>query len=223
MKEMKNGTFTYKDESYNFDFKTSLSAYEKLSFVETVVGTLVRDNSCNVIIKDLIFDFAIIEVFTNIDTSFIDIKDYNGNDINSIIPIEHFLKETEVVNIVKANMDAGLLNELNHAIDLDIQYLTGIHPNPIGESLANLISTLEKKIDKVDLDSMMGMAQKFANMTEDFTLENAVNAYMNSDIHKKNLAEIAESKKQKTEFAEDMDKAIKLVAKENKAAKTAKK
>ena len=223
MKEMKNGTFTYKDESYNFDFKTSLSAYEKLSFVETVVGTLVRDNSCNVIIKDLIFDFAIIEVFTNIDTSFIDIKDDDGNDINSIIPIEHFLKETEVANIVKANMDTGLLDELNHAIDLDIQYLTGIHPNPISESIANLISTLEKKIDKVDLDSMMGMAQKFANMTEDFTLENAVNAYINSDIHKKNLAEIAESKKQKAEFAEDMDKAIKLVTKENKAAKTAKK
>jgi hypothetical protein len=223
MKEMKNGTFTYKDESYNFDFKTSLSAYEKLSFVETVVGTLVSDNNYNAIIKDLIFDFAIIEVFTNIDTSFIYIKDDDGNDINSIIPIEHFLKETEVVNIVKANMDAGLLDELNHAVDLDIQYLTGIRPNPIVESLANLISTLEKKIDKVDLDNMMGMAQKFANMTEDFTLENVVNTYINSDIHKRNLAEISESKKQKAEFAEDMDKAIKLVTKENKTAKTAKK
>ena len=40
----------------------------------------------------------------------------------------------------------------------------------------------------------MGMAQKFAGMTEDFNLEGLVNAYMNSDIHKGNLAEIEEAK-----------------------------
>ena len=47
---------------------------------------------------------------------------------------------------------------------------------------------------------MMSMAQKFAGMTEDFTLDNIVNAYMNSDIHKSNLAEIKEAKEEiKTE------------------------
>ena len=200
MKEMKNGVFTYNNESYNFEFKTSLSAYDKQVFVKTVVGNLVDDAGYDVVIKDLIFDFVIIEVFTNIDTSFINMEDDEGNDINPIILIEHFLEETNVVDIVKENMETGLLDELNRAVDLDIQYLTGIHPNPINEAITRLISTIEKKIGEVDLDSMISMAQKFAGMTEDFTLDNIVNAYMNSDIHKSNLAEIKEAKeKTKTE------------------------
>ena len=200
MKEIKNGVFTYNNESYNFEFKTSLSAYDKQVFVKTVVGNLVDDAGYDVVIKDLIFDFVIIEVFTNIDTSFINMEDDEGNDINPIIPIEHFLEETNVVDIVKENMETGLLDELNRAVDLDIQYLTGIHPNPFNEAITNLISTIEKKIREVDLDSMMSMAQKFAGMSEDFTLDNIVNAYMNSDIHKSNLAEIKEAKEEiKTE------------------------
>ena len=200
MKEIKNGVFTYNNESYNFEFKTSLSAHDKQVFVKTVVGNLVDDAGYDVVIKDLIFDFVIIEVFTNIDTSFINMEDDEGNDINPIIPIEHFLEETNVVDIVKENMETGLLDELNRAVDLDIQYLTGIHSNPINEAITSLISTIEKKIGEVDLDSMMSMAQKFAGMTEDFTLDNIVNAYMNSDIHKSNLAEIKEAKEEiKTE------------------------
>lgn len=194
IKEMKNGVFTYNEESYNFDFSTSLSVLEKQMFVKAVVDNVVGDDSYDVVIRDLIFDFVIIEMFTNIDTSFINMKDDDGNDVNPIIVIEHFLEETNVVDIVKENMDDGLIEELNHAVDLNIQYLTGIHTNPISESVASLISTIEKKIDGVDLDSMMTMVQKFASIAEDFTPESVVNAYMESDVHKKNLAEIEDSK-----------------------------
>lgn len=216
MNEMKNGVFTYKNEDYNFDFKTSLSAYEKLTFVKTVVGNLVDDNSYDFVVRDFIFDFAIIDIFTNIDTSFIDMKDEDGEDINPIILIEHFLEETNVVDIVKANMEIGLLDELNKAIDLNIQYITGINPNPLNEALANLVFTLEKKINEVDLDSMMSIVQKFNGMTEDFTLDNLVNAYMNSDTHKNNLAEIAEFKKRNSN-AENTNKTTKSASKVNKS------
>lgn len=195
MKEMKNGVFTYNDVSYNFNFKTSLSAHDKQIFVKTVVDNIVSDNYYDVVIKDLIFDFIIIEVFTNIDTSFINMKDDDGDEISPIILIEHFLDETNVVDIVKANMEPGLLNELNSAVDLNVQYLTGICVNPLNEAVANLVSTIEKKIGEIDLDSMTGMAQKLIGMTEDFTLDNIVNAYMNSDVHRKNLVEIEEDKK----------------------------
>lgn len=195
MKEMKTGVFTYNNESYDFNFKTSLSAYEKQLFVKTVVSNLVDDNGYDSVIRNLIFDFVIVELFTNVDTSFINMKDDDGSDVNPIIIVEHFLEESNVVDIVKANMEGELLDELNRAVDLDIQYLTGIHPNPISEALASLISTIEKKANEIDLDSMMSMAQKFASMTEDFTMENLVKEYMNSDIHKENLAEIADAKK----------------------------
>ena len=194
MKEMKMGVFNYNNESYEFNFKTSLSAYDKLVFVKTVVNSLIDDNGYDSIIRDLIFDFTIIDVFTNVDTSFINMKDNDGNDISPIILIEHFLEESNIVDVVKANMEIGLLEDLNHAVDLDIQYLTGIHPNPLNEAIASLVSTFEKKINEVDLNGMMAMAQKFASMTEDFTAENIVTAYMNSDVHKKNLEDIVEVK-----------------------------
>ena len=194
MKEMKLGVFSYDGNTYNFNFTTSLSAYEKMVFVKTVVKSIIDEDGYDAIIRDLIFDFVIIDVFTNIDTSFINMKDDEGNDINPIIPIEHFLEETNVVDIVKSNMESGLIDELNRAIDLNIQYLTGICVNSLNSALANLVNTIEDKIDEYDLSSVMGMVQKFVDMSEDFTVENAINAYMNSDIHKKNVEEIEKIK-----------------------------
>lgn len=206
---MKKGTFTYKEDSYNFNFKTSLSAFEKLSFVRNVVDTIVTDRNYDVVIRDLIFDFNILELFTNVDTSFINMKDEEGNDINKIVLIEHFLDESNVVDIVKANMEVGLLKELIDAIDLNIQYLTGISPKPINDAFANLLSTLDKKIENIDLNGMMNMAQKFVNMTDDFTVENIVNAYIDSDVHQNNLSEIKESKETKTEAKKESKKVAK--------------
>lgn len=195
---MKNGIFTYNNESYEFRFKTSLSAYDKQVFVKTVINNLIDDDYYDVVIKDLIFDFAIIELFTNVDTSFIDNqKDDDGNKINPITVIEHFLEESDVLKIVKANMEDGLLENLNRAVDLNIQYLTGINMNPINDAIASLVSTLEKKVDGIDLDSMMEMAQKFTNMTENLTTENVVNEYINSSFHQNKLKEIEEAKEEK--------------------------
>ena len=44
------------------------------------------------------------------------------------------------------------------------------------------------------MDSLIAMAQKFADMTGELTPENIVDAYINTDMHQKNLAEIEESK-----------------------------
>lgn len=208
MKSTMTGSYVKNNENFDFNFETTLSAYDKLRFVNFVVDTLVDETRYDFIIKDLIFDFGIVKVFTNIDISFINIKDDDGNKINPIIPIEEFLKETNVVDIVKTNMELGLLDELNYAVNQSIEYRTGIHSNPLNKALTSLINTLERKINEVDLNSMMEMASKFNGITEDFTPENIVKAYMTTDTYKKNLVEIEESKKLKAEFAEDMDKAI---------------
>jgi hypothetical protein len=194
MKEMKSGVFTYGGESYEFNFATSLSAYEKLTFVKMVSDTIVDDGEYHSIVKDLIFDFSIVSVFTNIDTSFIYMEDDDGNDINPIVLIEHFLGATNVVDIVKANMEDGLIDELNRAVNLNIQYRTGINTNPLYESIARLVSVIEKKVDEFDLDGVMDMAQKLSGMTEGFTVENIVEAYMNSNARNNNLIEISEDK-----------------------------
>ena len=196
MKNIKTGTYINytNNEAYSFKFATNLSAYRKMIFVNYVVNSIVDENIYNSIVRDLMFDFGIVSIMTNINTSFINQTDDEGNSINPIIFIEQFLEETNIVDIVKENMEDGLLDELNKAVDKSIEYRTGIHSSPLSDALASLISTLEKKVNGFDMGSAMDMAQKFAGMIGDFTPESVVNAYINSDLHKKNLEEVVESK-----------------------------
>lgn len=202
MKNVMMGTYVRGDETYNFNFATDLSAYDKAVFVRTVVETLVDDTTYDSIIRDMIFDFVIVKLFTDIDTSFTKAADDDGEEISALILIEQFLKETNVVDIVKVNMEVGLLDELNRAVDKSVEYRTGIHPSPLNEALASLVNTIEKKINEYDMGSMMQMAQKFAGMVGELTPDSIVNAYINSDLHKKNLEEIEESKAKKDEDIE---------------------
>lgn len=194
IKEMKMGVYTKGEETYSFNFYTDLSAYEKLMFVNSVVNTLVDETNYDSIIKDLIFDFNIVSIFTDVDISFVNGTDGEDDDINPIILIEEFLEETNVVDIVKANMEVGLFDELQKAVNQSIAYRTGIHTNPLNEALAELINTLEEKISEVNLDDMAEMANIFSGMTDGLTPESLVNAYINSDMHKENLKEIEETK-----------------------------
>lgn len=197
MNNTKMGVYTYTtdngNETYNFNFCTDLSVADKLKFVNSVTDLVVTESHYNSVIRDLIFDFYIVDIMTDVDTK--ELKD----SLTFLDDVENFLLSTNIVEIVKANAFITLFDELNNAVDKSIQYLTGIHPSPLSDAIASLFSTFEKKINEVDVDSMMGMAQKFTSMDEDFTMENLVNAYMNSDVHKKNLAEIAEAKKDKAE------------------------
>ena len=220
MKNIMMGTYIYNDESYNFNFGTNLSAYDKTIFVRTVVETLVDDTNYDSVLREIIFDYTVISMLTDIDTSFFKTVDGDGNMIADINLIEQFLEETNVVDIVKANMKVGLLEQLENAVNKLIEYRTGIHPSPIADSLANLINTIEKKIGEIDLGNAMDMVQKFAGMTGGFTPESIVNAYLGSDMHKKNLEEIAESKKNEIKIDEDLGEVIRTVVEENKVENT---
>lgn len=219
MKNIKLGTYinNTNDEAISFDFATDLTAFTKMSFVNYVTNSLVGEDRYDSIVRPLIFDFALVTFMTDIDTSFIKVRDDEGNVINPIIPIEKFLEETNVVDIVKANMEDGLIDELNKAVDKSISYRTGIHPSPLSEALASLVSTIENKVKDIDLSNLMEMTKLFTDMADDFTPENVVDAYLGSNAHKDNVIEIESAKNQKSEFAEDMDKAIKEIEGSNKS------
>lgn len=198
MKEVKNGVYTQNEQDYSFDFYTDLTSANKLKFVNSIVDILVDDKHYNSVIRDLVFDFFIVDIFTSVDTTEIKSSSFFVNDA------ENFLEETNIVDIVKANMKLGLLEELNKAVDNSVAYLTGIHINPLNESLASLINTLENKLNNIDLDSMMEMVNVFSEMTDELTPENIVKAYTSTDIFKKNMSELEEAKKRRTKIAEDM-------------------
>lgn len=198
MKNVMVGTYIKGEETYNFSFGTDLSIADKQRFVNAVVGLVVNDitKKYNSVIRDLIFDFYIVDILTDVSTT--ELKESSS----FVDDVEQFLEETNIVDIVKANASPTLFDELNKAVDKSIEYITGIHTNPLGEALASLVSTLEKKINEFDMGSVMDMAQKFAEMTGELTPESVVNAYINSDMHKNNLEEIAESKVEKAEINE---------------------
>lgn len=196
MKNVMMGTYIKGEEFIDFNFGTDLSTFNKQKFVNSVVNLVVDDKNYNSILRNLVFDFYVIDILTDIDTAEIKQSPHFVNEV------EQLLEETNIVDIVKANASPTLFDELNDAVDKSIEYLTGIHTNPLGEALASFVSTLEKKIEGVDLESMMVMAQKFTEMTEKLTPESVTNAYINSDIHKKNLEAVAESKAEKVEKVE---------------------
>ena len=205
MKETKLGTYTYNDETYNFNFITNFSAHEKRVFVRTVVDALVGDTYYDSVLRDIIFDYTAILMFTDVDMSFLRTMDEDEEIITDIELLEEFLLETNIVEIIKANAFPTLFDELNSAVDLSIRYRTGIHPSTLNDALASLVSTLEKKVNEFDMGSMMDMAQKFAGMAGELNVDNVIKAYMDSDFHKKNLEEIAESKAEKVEVVNTDD------------------
>ena len=198
MKNVMMGTYIRGEETHNFNFGTDLSVADKQRFVNSVVSLVVDDENkgYNSILRDLIFNFYVVDMLTDVDTTELKESSFFVNDV------EWFLEETNIVDIVKANASPTLFDELSRAVDKSIEYLTGVHPNPLGEALASLVSILEKKVNEFDAGKMMEMAQKLSGMTGEFTIDNIVNAYMNSDLHKKNLKEIDDSKVNNVEIKE---------------------
>ena len=179
--DKKNAIYKYGKDEYSFDFYTSLIASDKAKFVNSVTYLLVGDNY-NLVLKDILFDLYVIKIFTNVDVSEILKSDTLVDDA------EKFLYETNIVEIVKANAENGVIEELENALALNIEYKTGIHRNIISDSIANLINTLEKKVGDfaIDSDSIMGMMDMLNGISGELTMDKMLDAYARSDMYKQN-------------------------------------
>ena len=176
--EIRNGMYTFKGADIGFSFYTDLSAANKVKFVNTVTNYIVNEDY-NAIIRDMMFDFEIVDIFTDIDLTEI------SESVDSLSKIEEFLLETEVVDIVKTNMADGLLQALNKAVDNNISYRTGVQRNSLSDALSNLLVTFDKKINDIDTDSLMEVAQKLNNITGGLSADSILEAYVKSDLYKK--------------------------------------
>lgn len=176
--EVKTGVYTIDGKDNPFAFYTSLNAYRKSQFVVSVCNTLVGDNY-NYVLDDLVFDYFIVAIFTDIDVSEVQKSD------NGISAMEEFVdKFKPVIDTVKANAVDGVLDELRNAIDLNIEYRTGIHINPISSSLANLLDNLNNKFSGFDLDKMMEIAEPMSKIAGELTPEKMLDAYAKTNIFK---------------------------------------
>ena len=222
LNEMKTGVYVHNEDSHEFKFYTDLTTSKKLEFVNSVVDLLVDENHYNSVIRDLVFDFYVVTIMTDIDTTEL------AKSETFLDTVEEFLLSTNIVDIVKANAFPTLFDELNKAVDDSIEYLTGIHKNPLNDILSSLFSAFEKKIDEVDMSKMLEMANMLNGITGELTPESIVNAYLESEVHKQNLTEVAKykknkkrkkSKKNEIKIDENLGEAIRTVVKEVKAEK----
>lgn len=170
-------------EEVSFSFNPSPSVSDKVSFVKTVVDTIVDDSYLS-IARDMFFDFYLISIFTDVDTK----EFYEGKEV-SISTIEELLDETNIAEVVKLNMDDGVIAELEKAVNLDVEYRTGIHRNSIEDSFGNLLDTLSNKVNDFDTDAMMNLIGKLSSISGEFTPEKMLDAYANADAFKKKIIE----------------------------------
>lgn len=197
-KNVKTGAYTYKNESIPFNFYTELRAVDKIKFINAVCDTLIDTNYYSVI-RDLVFDFQIVNVFTDVVVP--ELQD----SPSPISIIEEFLDDTNIVEIVKANVDKKLIAELEKAVDENIEYRTGIHKNTLEDALTSLLHTVEQKINDVDTEGMMEMAIKLNSISDELTPERILQAYSETDMFKNRIYE-------KEQERQNHDAAIKKAA-----------
>lgn len=197
-KNVKTGAYTYKNESIPFNFYTELRAVDKIKFINAVCDTLIDTNYYSVI-RDLVFNFQIVNVFTDVVVP--ELQD----SPSPISIIEEFLDDTNIVEIVKANVDKKLIAELEKAVDENIEYRTGIHKNTLEDALTSLLHTVEQKINDVDTEGMMEMAMKLNSISDELTPERMLQAYSETDMFKNRIYE-------KEQERQNHDAAIKKAA-----------
>lgn len=209
-----NDVYTRNGNEIEFNYYTDLPMSKKIAFVNSVADTVVGDDYYYPMIKDMVFDFHLINFFSDVDTGI----DYNEDDSGEIVDaIEQFLSETNVADVLKLSINFDVLTELVDSVDKAIEYKTGIHPSPIADGIASLLNTIEKKFAGIDVDSMTGMANVFSKLQGDITPEKMLEAYANSDIFKKQHNEVVEKQAKRDAT---MDKVRENVAKNNEVKTT---
>ena len=175
IKEVMTGTYVRNGKTFEFKFFDNLNTKEKINFVNGITNTLVSENY-NSILRDILFDFYLASMMTDIDFS-------EMNDMaDNIGFIEDFLEETNVVDIIKANVREGLIEELNRALDINLEYRTGVKINSLNDALTSLFSTIEKKFDSIDVEEMMPVIMSLKDVVGQIDSSQIVEAYIEQTL-----------------------------------------
>lgn len=169
--------YKFNGEENSFNFQTSLRASEKVNFVHFVENLIVNDGVYEHIIKDLMFDYAIITFFTDVNIGEIFDSENIGLD-----DVEDIVLGTDIVNIVKENAEEGLISELYKAVGYCVEQHFGIKTNTVSDAIIKFIDNANDKIlGKYDIDEVMNMANIISNSVGKVSAKDIWNSYAESD------------------------------------------
>lgn len=197
-----NDTYISNGEEIEFTYSANPSMSKKVAFVKSVAENVVNDDCYYPMIKDMVFDFCLIEFFS-------DIRSNAENEEDTIDYVEEFLENNNAATVMKLGMDFDVLQELYENVDKMIEYKTGIHPSPIADAISKVLDTLEQKFAGIDVDAMSGMANVFGKLQGDITPEKMLEAYAKSDVFKKQAKEVVENQKKRDAAMEKVRENVK--------------
>lgn len=201
--ETRIGAYTDKTtgDTHKINIYTNLSLKNRVNFVNSTVLSLLNEARVrgmeervriySSVIKDEVFDYMLIKYFTDYDCADID------NSDNIVSDIEELLTNTNIVDIVKANAEDGIIEKLGKSVSDNITYNTGIKPDILSEALVGLINKISERVDAIDIQSVMEMANKINGMNTEDMPERIAHAYYDSELYKRDVkkAESAKAKK----------------------------
>ena len=167
------------EKEIDFKYRTELTLQQKVSFVNFVLGVIFDDDYCFSIIKNEVFDIALIYMFT-------DVLQYEEDFTFSLNNIEEMLNTTNVIDILKKEIDNDLIKDLNEVIDINIAYKTGVNVNSISTSFSSLLKTIENKVSDFDVDEFSNTLKKFGDITNGMSPDKIMELYTKTDAYKKN-------------------------------------
>lgn len=167
------------EKEIEFKYYKEISLSKKLDFVNNVLDVLFQNNYCYAVIRNELFDIMLVDSFTDV---FLEEEDFTF----TINEIDKFLSKTNVVDILKKEINSTLLKELSDAIDINIAYKTGVNLNSISTSFSSLLKTIEEKVSNFNVDELTNTLKEFANMTDGLSQEKIIELYTKSDKYKKN-------------------------------------
>ena len=167
------------EKEIDFKYRTELTLQQKVSFTNFVLGVIFDDDYCFSIIKNEVFDIALIYMFT-------DVLKYDEDFTFSLNNIEEMLNTTNVIEILKKEIDNDLIKDLNEVIDINIAYKTGVNVNSISTSFSSLLKTIENKVSDFDVDEFSNTLKKFGDITNGMSPDKIMELYTKTDAYKKN-------------------------------------
>lgn len=184
------GQFTYKDETYDVKYTDTLTTFEKLQFINNTVSWVVGEDY-RPILKRFAYRYNLC-LLSNVDFNQFVSADENGNNIAELI---EFIDSTDLPDMIEAELDTAVVNELKENIDLDIEYRTGIHRDSISSAVSDLINKFSKKMDEVLTPDALDALTKIASMTDPEPKE-MVNAFIDNNEHHEQIEALIQNQAQ---------------------------
>lgn len=192
MNLIEKGTYIYNGKMVEYNYATTASYLEQATFVSNATNAVIVDGDYIPLLKDVIFNLKLVQMFTDIDMSQFNDDEYNL-DLDKFTEFDEI---TGVSELVKIGIDDNTLLNLINSVDDNIAYKTGIHKDDISTAITDLIKTVSKRLDTfgdgLDSDMVVDFIDKFNK--SGINGEKIVDTYLNSDKYKKNVANIVDSK-----------------------------